>query len=92
MFQRINRYTPEMFIQDRNGEINERQRAYAAKVAAMKGESLMQKGNALMFTIFSSKSLGGCSFTEYVFSPGTWHTCHIDNKSNTPKITRYRYD
>lgn len=91
MFQRINRYTPEMFVTDRHGELTDKQRAYAAKIAAMKGEELTQKGNTLMFTLWSKKNLGGYSFTEYVFSPATWHTCSMSANSNTPKITRYAY-
>lgn len=93
MFNKITRYTPEMFIQDRQGAINERQRAYAAKVAKMKGATLMQDGNALVFLVYGSKKTAlSYSCTEYRFMPGTWATLHYPNTSNEYKITRYTYD
>lgn len=92
MFQRINRYTPEMFVTDRHGEINDKQRAYAAKIAAMKGATLLEDGNALVFLVYGSKKTAlSYSCTEYRFMPATWATLHYPNTSNEYKITRYAY-
>lgn len=93
MFSKITRYTPEMFITDRQGTITERQRAYAEKVARMKKRELKEDDNILMFTIYGSRKVcGGYSYTEYIFRPATWETRQYSATDNATKLTRYAYD
>ena len=94
MFNKIQprKYTPEMFLADRHGDITPKQRAYAAKMAAMKGATLLQDGNALVFLTYGSKNKLSMACTEYRFLPATWETIYYPNTSNECKITRYSYD
>lgn len=93
MYHEITNYTSEMFKNDRQGQINERQRAYAAKVAAKKNRATTEDGNILYFTIYSShKIIGGYSYTEYIFRPSTWETRRYDVRDNSTRVTRYAYD
>lgn len=93
MFTRLTRYTPEMYLQDKQGQITEQQRAYAAKVAKMKGATLKEDGNRLSFTIYSErKTSGGYSFQEYAFWPSCWAIILSKSTTNEYKKTLYRYD
>ena len=93
MFNKITRYTPEMYLMDMQGPINEKQRTYATRVAKMKGATLREVDNRLSFTLYSEhKTAGGYSHQEYIFRPSSWAIIQSKSTSNEYKKTLYRYD